>query len=149
MSRAPALALALALCCAAASVAAHQVRLGQSTGEAAVLTLTYADGSPFAYESYELTPEGADVPAQVGRTDAEGRVVFLPGEAARWRIRAFAEDGHGVDRSVEVQVGQPVSERAAGRPPNALWAAVTGLGVLFGLFGLYQLFVHRRGKTHE
>jgi nickel transport protein len=149
VSRAAARALALALCCAAAPAAAHQVRLDQSGAEAAVLTLSYADGTPFAYESYELTPAGADVPAQVGRTDAGGRVIFLPGEATRWRLRAFAEDGHGVDRSIEVAAGQPAPGSSAGSSPSPLWAALTGLGVLFGLFGLYQLFLHRRGRTHE
>ena len=74
----------------AAPALAHDVSHRVGTAPAVTVALAYADGKPFAYETYELFPEGADVPAQVGRTDGQGRVVFVPGEQRKWRLRAFS-----------------------------------------------------------
>lgn len=128
---------------------AHQVSLTQARGEAVVLTLRYADATPFAYESYELYPPGeAEVPAQVGRTDAAGRVAFVPGVAGEWRVKAFTGDGHGVDRTIRVRAAAGAEDTAAppAAGPGVVTALVTGLAVLFGLFGLYQLFLRTRGR---
>jgi nickel transport protein len=76
----------------------HEVRLETSLQSAVVVRLTYADGQPFAFESYELYRPGKDVPEQVGRTDAQGLVVFMPASHAQWRLKAFSADGHGVDQ---------------------------------------------------
>lgn len=126
---------------------AHQVSLTQTRSEAVVLTLGYADGTPFAYEAYELYPPGeAEVPAQVGRTDAAGRVAFVPETAGEWRVKAFTADGHGVDQPVQVAAAGAgdAPGPAPGGGPGVTAALITGLGVLFGLFGLYQLFIPKR-----
>lgn len=138
-------AAALALWLAATGVArAHEVKLEQSQQGAAVLRLTYADGTPFAFEGYEIYRPGQDVPEQVGRTNARGQVVFLPGEQAQWRLKAFSADGHGVDQVLTVAAG-PAHGVATGpaEAPRALLLAA-GLGVVFGLFGLVQLFIRRK-----
>jgi nickel transport protein len=142
---------ALALCCGlfllnANDLTAHQLTLAQDYTLATRLTLTYGDGSPFAYESYELYAKDADQPQQVGRTDAHGQIVFIPDRAGEWRIKTFSEHGHGIDRRFTI------AETKAGRVSTGVgqhrwYVIVSGLGVLFGLFGLYQLFSRRRDNA--
>lgn len=127
---------------------AHEVDLESSHQEAAVVRLTYADGQPFAFEAYELYLPERDVPDQVGRTDRQGRVVFLPGTRPEWRLKAYSADGHGVDRILDLMISPadgacPVGANAS--PPRSL-LLLTGASVLFGLFGLVQLFLGKRQR---
>lgn len=143
LARSAAAAALLAIVLAAAPGQAHEVTHAVSRGEAVVVTLQYADGSPFAYEQYELTPPGESVPFQTGRTDAAGRIVFLPDRRGDWRLKASSEDGHGAELTVSVDaVG------AAAAKPRSLWERgsklVTGVALLFGVFGLLTLFTRRR-----
>jgi nickel transport protein len=126
--------------------AAHEVHHEILATGAVVVQLRYADNRPFAYEGYELYLAGKDVPVQVGRTDAEGRVVFLPGENRQWRLKAFSADGHGVDLSFE---SPAVAASAAGADggPGRMTLAVLGLGLILAVFGVVQLFIKRRKPT--
>lgn len=141
--RRAALSAALLALLAALPARAHEVAHTVTRGDAVVIALEYADGSPFAYEQYELTPPGEALPFQTGRTDALGRVVFLPDRVGEWRLSASSEDGHGASLTVNVDaVG------AAAAKPRSLWERgsklVTGVALLFGLFGLLTLFARRR-----
>lgn len=142
-------AVVLALALLAAPAAAHEVGLTQGGAPATVLTLRYADGQPFAYEAFELYRPDGEVPVQVGRTDAQGRVVFVADGRPVWRLKAYSADGHGVDREIRVDsaaLAGAVQDGAdsAGVPRG--WLLAGGLGVIFGLFGLLQLFIGRKGK---
>lgn len=130
----------------AGTVAAHEVHHTIAATNAVSIALNYADGSPFAYEKYELYPEGKDVPAQVGNTDAAGRVVFIPGDARQWRLKAFSADGHGVDLRFASPAAQGDAAVAidAGVGPSRTALALLGLGLILALFGAYQLFGKRR-----
>ena len=137
-----------AICLALLAGAAwgHEVHLDVARQEAAVVRLSYADGQPFAFEAYELYLPGKDVPEQVGRTNRLGQVIFLPGTHADWRLKAYSGDGHGLDQSLKVKTGAAAAVAVrpdAGEPPRALLLAA-GLGVLFGIFGVFQLFMRRK-----
>lgn len=142
----------VALLCAALlaqQAAAHEVKLQTRQQAATVVSLSYADGEPFAFEAYELYLPGKDTPEQVGRTNATGQVIFLPGQHGEWRLKAFSADGHGVDQRLQLtsaSAGDPVPASSAAEAPRALMLLAGG-GVLFGLFGLAQLFLRR--NTHE
>jgi nickel transport protein len=141
-----AFALALALCAwLPAPATAHDLQHRIEESEAVSIRLFFADGSPFDFESYEVYRAGEEVPFQVGRTDAKGRVVFLPDRAGTWRIKAFSEDGHGADFSFSTGVkgeagdaDQPLLERHL--------RIIVGVSVIFGCFGLVTLFRGRRGE---
>lgn len=144
--RAAALFLGGLLACPAAG--AHELKVDSQRETASVVRLSWADGQPFAFEAYELYLPGQEVPTQLGRTDARGRIVFLPGANREWRIKAFSADGHGVDQLLQVDAtdggdAAGSGSAAGGDKPRALLLAA-GLGVVFGLFGLVQLFVRRR-----
>ncbi|MBK7813548.1 MAG: ABC transporter permease [Rhodocyclaceae bacterium] len=127
------------------AAAAHAVHHDIVATGAVSVALTYADGSPFAYEKYELYPDGKEVPVQVGNTDAAGHVVFLPGDTKQWRLKAFSSDGHGVDMRFEspAVLGNTA---AAESGPSRTTLALLGLGLILAAFGAYQLFLGRMTK---
>jgi nickel transport protein len=136
------LALGLALGSAAPAYG-HEVLHQVARLEAVIVTLRYADGSPFAYEQYEVLPPSSATPFQTGRSDAAGRVVFLPDRPGDWRVKASSEDGHGIDLTVTVDAAG-----AAAAKPRSLWERssrlVIGVALLFGIFGVFTLFARRR-----
>jgi nickel transport protein len=129
--------LLLALC--AAPVWAHEVKVEISKQEAAIVSLAYADGHPFIFEAYELYQPGKDIPEQVGRTNAQGQIVFLPGAQTEWRVKAYTADGHGIDRKLQVTAGGNVVATGGSELPRPL-VLLSGLGIVFGIFGFIQLF---------
>jgi nickel transport protein len=130
----------------ATSLTAHELTLTQDDALATRLTLTYGDGSPFAHEAYELYPADADQPLQTGTTDANGRILFVPDKAGEWRIKTFSEHGHGFDRRFTTTATK-VEQTSPCVGTNRLYAVISGLGVLFGLFGLYQLFFRSKDNA--
>jgi nickel transport protein len=132
----------LAIC--ATPVWAHEIKVEISKQDAAVVRLTYADGQPFIFEAYELYQPGKEIPEQVGRTNAQGQIVFLPGAATEWRVKAYSADGHGIDQKLQVAAGG--NAVAAGRSElSRPLLLLSGLGIVFGIFGLIQL--DNRKKT--
>jgi len=138
--------LLLCLALLSGSVWGHEIDLEISQQAAAVVRLTYADGQPFAFEAYELYLPDKEVPEQVGRTNGQGQIIFLPGTRSDWRLKAVSADGHGVDQVLKVPVaasdGNHQPSATAGPPRMLLLAA--GLGILFGLFGVVQLFLRKK-----
>lgn len=135
---------ALLLAALALPAAAHEMRLEQASSPAAIVRLSYADGQPFAFEAYELYPAGSATPAQVGRTNAEGQIVFLPGQSAQWRLKAFSADGHGVDRTLAVSLAPAASAPPADAAPARWSLALAGIGAILGLFGIVQLALRKK-----
>jgi nickel transport protein len=124
---------------------AHDLQHQIDEGAAVSVRLFFGDGRDFAFESYEVYRAGDEIPFQVGRTDLQGRVVFLPDRAGTWRIKAFSEDGHGADFSFSTDAksglqdaNQPFLERHL--------RVVFGVSVIFGAFGLVNLFTRRGGR---
>ena len=139
-------ALAFLVALWAGAAGAHEVHHVIAATNVVSISLTYADGSPFAYEKYELYPEGKDVPVQVGNTDAAGRVAFIPGATRNWRIKAYSADGHGLDlrfASPTLTAGTTVANDTG---PGRSTLALLGLGVILAAFGAYQMFLGRKTK---
>lgn len=120
-------------------VAAHDLRYDVAPGQAVTVTLGFADGSGLSGASYELYLPGEAIPWQVGRTDAGGRLAFLAGDATRWRLKVYSADGHGAD--LELETDPQGTVQAAERPLFERYGRViTGVSLIFGLFGLVSLF---------
>lgn len=114
-----------------------------SESRAVTLGFFYPGDLPFNFESYEISRVGESVPVQVGRTDHRGRLAFLPDGPGEWRVRAFTEDGHGVD--FRLTTGADSAVAGVERPIYERYARVfVGLGVLLGVFGLLSLFLRGR-----
>ena len=136
------LIFSLMLFCAA-QVQAHDLQYSVGGGQAVVIRLFYVDNSPFTFEGYEIYRDGEKLPYQVGRTDSQGRIAFLPDRAATWHIKAISEDGHGLDFKLDtdaaaVLVGteKPLFERYS--------RLFIGIAFIVGLFGLLSLYLKRK-----
>jgi len=136
----PLLVLAIAL--AAGNAPAHDLQHQIDEGAAVSVRLFSTDGSAFAFESYEVYRAGDEVPFQVGRTDLQGRVVFLPDRVGTWRIKAFSEDGHGADFSFSTDLKSGVRDANRSFLERHL-RIVVGVSVIFGVFGLASLLTRR------
>jgi nickel transport protein len=124
--------------------AAHDLQHTVEEGTAVTVKIFFADGSEFSFERYEIYRAGEEIAFQVGRTDALGRIVFLPDRAGTWRVKAFSEDGHGADFSLvtDVRGGVGSADRSLLERHARL---VVGVSIIFGIFGLVSLFARRRG----
>ena len=126
---------------------AHEVHATTRVESLTVVTLAYANGKPFAYEQFEVTPAGTETPSQVGRTDAQGRAAVLPVPGKDREFTAAAKDGHGAKLSLAAALPAASDTPAtAAEAPRWLLIAAGG-GILFGLFGLLQLFAARKRRT--
>ena len=127
-----------------ASALAHDLQYAIEPGKAVVVRLFYTDTAKFSFEGYEVFRDGEKIPFQVGRTDALGRLAFLPDRAGTWRVKATSGDGHGVEFTLKADADAVVS--GVERPFFDRHArVVAGVGILLGLFGLLSLFVRRKG----
>ena len=130
--------IALAVLLIAGTAPAHDIDHRVTSNGATTITLFYPDGAPFSFETYEVIRPGDDSPFQVGRTDRLGRIVFAPDTVAAWRVRAFSEDGHGVDLRVEPSPpDSTVGETGVSR--SRFNRFVLGLGIILGVFGIIAL----------
>lgn len=126
-------------------VQAHDLHYTATEGEAAILRLFHADDSSFRFEAYEIYREGDSQPYQLGRTDGQGRIAFLPDQAGRWRLIAFSEDGHGLD----IRFTTDAMARLSGldKPFHERHASVfVGVALILGLFGFLMLFVRKKPR---
>ena len=127
---------------------AHEVRHEVTRTEAVVLSLSYADGTPFAHEACEVRRVGDTVPLLAGRTDAEGRLAFLPPTEGRYAVRALSEDGHGASfefesGSVEVAAG---SLAATATRDRSLLQLLAGVLLILALFVGLRLLTRRAAE---
>lgn len=133
----------LLLLAAAQPLHAHDLQHTVSGAQAVVIKMFYVDNTPFAFEGYEIYREGEKLPFQVGRTDGQGRIAFLPDRAATWRVKAFSEDGHGRDFKVSTDAAAQVS--GSEKPAFERYGRIAvGVAVILGLFGILNLFVKRK-----
>ena len=121
---------------------AHSLSHTVQTGSAVIVDLRYGDGSPFSYESAEVFRPSESVPFLAGRTDANGRLAFVPDRSGDWRVRAFSEDGHGGEFTVSA--GGDGTAAAGPAPLGTPERVAIGVALLFGLFGIWSLFLRRR-----
>jgi nickel transport protein len=134
--------LALPAALVAGTLNAHGLSYSAQPGSAVILELRYADGSPFSYESAEVYRPAETLPFLTGRTDANGRLAFVPDRSGDWRVRAFSEDGHGGDFTVAAAPDSGSSAPSAGL--GTVGGLAVGLSVIFGIFGIWSLFFRRR-----
>ncbi len=123
--------------------AAHDLQYTVVGGQAVVVKLFYADNSPFSFEGYEIYRAGEKLPYQVGRTDSQGRIAFLPDRAASWQVKAISADGHGLDFKLSTDAAAALSgsEKPAFERYSRL---VVGVAIILGLFGFVSLYLKRK-----
>jgi len=102
---------------------------------------------PMADASVEVFGPGDHTAFQTGRTDRQGRFAFLPDRPGKWKVGINDGAGHGL--TAEVSVGQDMVPETRVRSRISPWSKLaTGVGVIFGVFGLVFL-VWRRGRARS
>ncbi|MFQ6104642.1 MAG: hypothetical protein ACE5OP_10160 [Candidatus Glassbacteria bacterium] len=121
----------------------HDLHYKVTQGEAIVIRLFHPDNTSFSNESYEIFREGEKTPFQVGDTDANGRITFIPDEGGDWRIRVFSEDGHGMDITLETdELGVPIDTDMS--LFDRYSRILVGIAIILGGFAIINLFYRRR-----
>lgn len=108
----------------------------------------YEKENPASYSEYELFGPGDKEPHQIGRTDKNGFLSFLPDRPGTWRIRVWGESTHGFHGvTIDVQVDQALQLESFSKPLLATHTKlIVGVSLIFGLFGIYTLWRSRRKK---
>lgn len=129
-------------------VAAHTVEHKVERREAVVVTV-YLGEELASYSEYEVMPPGGGEPFQIGRTDAQGRVCFLPDKPGQWKVKVAADSQHGLHGvSVDVEVKPDMAVEDSSAPPIATHTRlIVGISILFGIFGLVTLARNARAKA--
>jgi nickel transport protein len=123
--------------------AAHGVDHTVTRTDAVVVSLSHDDAETFSNEAYEIFGPGDVTPFETGRTDKLGRIIFVPDRTGKWRVRAFSEDGHGVDFTVDVDdLGNLAEARRS--PGRGVGIPLAGVVVILTLFGILSLFLKKR-----
>lgn len=124
----------------------HRMDHEIATAQAQVLSLSHPFGQQPVFEPYQIFAPDSEVAFQNGRTDALGRISFLPDRPGRWRVVVTTEDGHGLE--VRVRVDEALAVTAVEGPArNRLVNILAGVGYLLGLAGLLILW-RTRTKDH-
>ena len=110
----------------------------------------YSEKDPSSYSQYEIWGPGdrEDLPHQTGRTDKNGFLAFVPDRAGTWKIRLWGESSHGYHGfTTEVKVDQGLNLESFSKPLLATHTKlITGLSLIFGIFGIYAFLRSRRNQ---
>ena len=108
----------------------------------------YSAKDPASYSQYEIYGPGdkEDLPHQTGRTDKNGFLSFVPDRVGTWRIKLWGESGHGYHGfTAEVKVDKELNLESFSKPLVAAHTKlITGLSLIFGIFGVYALWRSRK-----
>jgi nickel transport protein len=108
----------------------------------------YSAKDPASYSQYEIYGPGdkEDLPHQTGRTDKNGFLSFVPDRAGTWKIKLWGESGHGYHGfTAEVKVDKELNLESFSKPLVAAHTKlITGLSLIFGIFGVYALWRSRK-----
>ena len=131
--------------------AAHAVH-GRLEAGAVGVRFEYDGGAPLRGAEVTATPRGADASVAIhGMTDAQGRFAFFPLSSGEWKIMGNDGMGHRASLVVDVDADglQAIVDSHSHGHHVSPW--IVGFSTLFGLFGLWTLWSHRRlsasGKT--
>jgi len=149
-SKAILISIFLVMCISAIAVRAeaHSINyLVQQKGMA--VRAYYSENDPAAYSQYELYGPGDKEPHQIGRTDKNGYIAFVPDRMGTWKLQIWGESSHGYHGvTTEINVDKDLGLESFSKPLVATYTKfVTGISLIIGLFGLYALWLSRKRKS--
>jgi len=113
----------------------------------------YTEQDPASYSEYEIYGPGDrdTIPHQTGRTDRNGFLAFVPDKPGIWKIRLWGESSHGYHGfTAEVKVDKEFNLESFSKPLVATHTKlITGLSLIFGVFGIYAYLKSRRGQGEK
>jgi nickel transport protein len=145
----PSMLLLLTVLTSTAPAWGHGVEGHIAPGRGYQVTVMYDDGEPMSYAAVEIMTAGEKIAFQSGRTDRNGIMLFLPDRPGPWQ--AVVTDGMGHRLALEVTVAEvgasvdtPAQTTAPPRATSRPQALITGIALIFGLFGMIYAWKTRR-----
>jgi len=121
---------------------AHGVR-GKITSKTGILVeAEYDDGEPMSYAAVEVFILKTKLPFQTGRTDRNGKFLFLPDKPGDWKVVVNDEMGHrlalitNIDKNIDLSKKSEQTDKYAvslSRHERVLM----GISIIFGIFGVF------------
>lgn len=124
-------------------LSAHNLKHTLSWDESVTITLQFVKEGDFSFQSYEVYAPKTKIPFQVGRSDVQGRVVFLPNSSGKWLVKIFSEDGHG--KIIEVDIDKNNKGQKIVQNTSILGRLLWGFLLLFSVFGV--MYFTKRKKN--
>jgi len=117
--------------------------------KAMAVRVYYSEKDAASYSKYELYGPGDKEPHQIGRTDKNGFVGFVPDRPGAWKLQVWGESSHGFHGvTTDIEVNQALGLQSFSKPLVATYTKlVTGISIAFGLFGIYALWASRAGAA--
>jgi nickel transport protein len=139
-----ALSLVVLFLSAASVCMAHGVDGYAEQAAGYCVTAQYSDGEPMSWSEVRIAAPDSDIEFQNGRTDRNGRFMFLPDGDGTWAV--VVQDGMGHRLALDVTVAgdgvsvqkqaRDISDAAHGKTGRKANIAA-GLAIIFGLCGLF------------
>jgi nickel transport protein len=108
----------------------------------------YAAKDPASYSEFELWGPGDTLPYQTGRTDKNGMAAFVPDRSGTWKLKVLGESAHGYHGvTIDIKVDSSLNLESFSKPLVATSTKlITGISLIFGLFGIFALIQSRRKR---
>jgi nickel transport protein len=133
----------------ASLLVAHDLHHQTQRLEAVVVSFSFAQKDDYSFQPYEIfAPSQDEIPFAVGRTDALGRVAFVPNVSGVWTLKSFGEDGHGGVVKVDVDQVKQSKDCNNASSVGLIARLLIGLATLFAIFGVLYFIANRR-KNEE
>lgn len=109
----------------------------------------YSEKAAAAYAQYELFGPADKNPYQTGRTDRNGYIGFVPDRPGIWKLQVWGETTHGFHGvTTEITVDTALKLEGFKKPLVAAYTKyVTGISLIFGIFGIYSFLLSRRKEN--
>jgi nickel transport protein len=115
------------------------------------VTARYDDGEPMSYAKVEISAPDSEIGFQSGRTDRNGRFMFLPEVQGKWNVVVTDGMGHRLALPLEFDPAgssggkKDTVDSAPARPPSRAVRIIDGLCIIFGFCGVLYGWKARRG----
>ena len=122
---------------------AHGIEASFTDG-AKSIKFQYDDGTPMSFADITIiTPEGKEF--QSGLTDRNGNFSFIPDIKGEWKVVVDDGMGHRAEECLIIDEDYSVGGNKEIRFQK-LYGIITGISLIFGLFGFFFMFGRRREK---
>jgi len=127
------------------SLFAHGVEYNVNLQNSVVIRVFYDDGYPMDYADYEIKSSDGEI-FQIGVTDRQGILSFIPDIIGKWEVKIDDGMGHGILKDIEINEEMlPVINKDLKH--SRLQKLVMGICVIFGITGILFYIVARREKN--
>ena len=108
------------------------------------MEVEYDDGEPVSYAAVEVLNLEEKIPLQTGRTDRNGRFLFLPDKPGEWKVVVNDEMGHRValkttiDKNINLTGNGDQTDTDADAVAVSKYEKVLmGITIIFGMCGFF------------